>query len=775
MASNQIRPSSLARTRPRLVAGFVRGLSFVPWLVIFFWLSQLAWFICDDSFISFRYARNLIEEQGLVFNVGERVEGYTNFLWILELAGAWALLGARPETISLVLSSLCTLGCFALVLRDALDANQDRYRWLTAWMAVGFLASNASFAVWTSSGLETRQFTLLVLLGVLLSPRSATGPGRPMLASACFGAAALTRPEGIMFGLLALGFRGTTDWLSGHPRYMRLAREAAPFALLVGLHFAFRYAYYGELLPNTYYAKHVRPWYESGFRYLVAGGLETGLYALAPLAMLGARHRIRRARDTRHLLGLLLIGVHAYYLLRIGGDHFEYRPMDLYFPLLAVPAAEGTRMVAHWFATLWTTQAPSLKPHQKRLTEGLSYSVFAVTWVYASAIQGQILHLNSTTKGYAAAQGLQLDLTQDNTPLLSHLPGMEMLFAISNELRRACVKQSVAVRAAEHREFAASRIAAFKPYEHSLAATLIPKDATAAMPCVGVVPFYLPTMPVLDTLGLTDRTVARNPVVSPNGQRQMAHDRRPPPGYLQRRGAGFHVYPPEPDKAGALKRAPYAVPVADNLWMPFEAPDHAWVQLHFADKGLAQRQQLSNHSARSNWIHHHNREFQGRKLLSTFEHNNEGWTLEGAAVRHDGKRHYAGQLPVLGRVGKGFLTSYHPTSGDQATGRAQSPPFQLAPGEALGFLIAGGARGRLKVRLLMNGQQMRQWRGQSSEKFRLITWAPPAHTPLTTAEFRLELVDEEEGPWGHLMLDHLVIYEPARTTAAVQTDNPLRL
>ena len=38
---------------------------------------------------------------------------------------------------------------------------------------------------------------------------------------------------------------------------------------------------------------------------------------------------------------LLCIGVHLYYLLRIGGDHFEYRPLDFYWPLLALPAAEG--------------------------------------------------------------------------------------------------------------------------------------------------------------------------------------------------------------------------------------------------------------------------------------------------------------------------------------------------------------------------------------------------------------------------------------------------
>ncbi|HMJ10771.1 MAG TPA: hypothetical protein VK524_05155, partial [Polyangiaceae bacterium] len=51
------------------------------------------WFrtLFDDAFISFRYAQNLVHGRGLVFNVGERVEGYTNFLWVLVLAGAGRL------------------------------------------------------------------------------------------------------------------------------------------------------------------------------------------------------------------------------------------------------------------------------------------------------------------------------------------------------------------------------------------------------------------------------------------------------------------------------------------------------------------------------------------------------------------------------------------------------------------------------------------------------------------------------------------------------------
>src|SRR5690606_38133881 len=58
-------------------------------------LSGLIWpsWLSDDAFISFRYAQNLVEGHGLVYNPGERVEGYTNFLWTVLAAGVIAFGG----------------------------------------------------------------------------------------------------------------------------------------------------------------------------------------------------------------------------------------------------------------------------------------------------------------------------------------------------------------------------------------------------------------------------------------------------------------------------------------------------------------------------------------------------------------------------------------------------------------------------------------------------------------------------------------------------------
>ena len=69
----------------------------LPWLALLGWFSSVAWFLCDDAFISFRYVRNLLEGHGLVFNPGEYVEGYSSFLWVLELSAIWGLSGVAPE------------------------------------------------------------------------------------------------------------------------------------------------------------------------------------------------------------------------------------------------------------------------------------------------------------------------------------------------------------------------------------------------------------------------------------------------------------------------------------------------------------------------------------------------------------------------------------------------------------------------------------------------------------------------------------------------------
>src|SRR4051794_37699784 len=69
-----------------------------------FWLR----FVCDDAYITFRYAANLAHGLGPVWNPGERVEGYTNFLWMVGAVKVIAL-GGRPEVVMPWASAGCAL------------------------------------------------------------------------------------------------------------------------------------------------------------------------------------------------------------------------------------------------------------------------------------------------------------------------------------------------------------------------------------------------------------------------------------------------------------------------------------------------------------------------------------------------------------------------------------------------------------------------------------------------------------------------------------------
>ncbi len=381
-------------------------------------------------------------------------------------------------------------------------------------MALGLLCSSATFAVWTSGGgLETRQFTFFVVVAVAILTARGDSRWGLLTASLSLSAASYTRPEGPLIAACCFTWFAGTRLADG--RMGQLGRElcwlVAPFIVLVGGHFLFRYGYYGEWLPNTYYAKHVRPWYESGFRYLWAAALETGLYLWLPLAAVALRKEWRARRDARYALPLLCIVLHAAYLLRIGGDHFEYRPMDFYWPLLAVPVAVGILQCG--------------SAVRKRFGLTLAVALFAVVLFYSSALQAVLMFEGSRTMRTRVAY-VHIPVDENDAGWLLAVPGMRAIVAISNDLRLQMSRQFVASPFVEHREFARQRIGLWRDYDR-MRRGVIPEDAVMATEAIGISCYYLPAIRVVDENGLADPTVARRPVMRRNAERRMAHDRSP--------------------------------------------------------------------------------------------------------------------------------------------------------------------------------------------------------------------------------------------------------
>jgi len=53
---------------------------------ILFFLIQLQGFYHDDAYIILRYAKNILAGNGIVWNIGDRVEGYSSFLWLILIS-----------------------------------------------------------------------------------------------------------------------------------------------------------------------------------------------------------------------------------------------------------------------------------------------------------------------------------------------------------------------------------------------------------------------------------------------------------------------------------------------------------------------------------------------------------------------------------------------------------------------------------------------------------------------------------------------------------------
>ncbi len=129
-------------------------------------------FLNDDAFISFRYADNLARHGQLVFNLGERVEGYTNFLWTIMMAGViW--LGQDPGAWSRILGIGLAVGTLGVVM-NFIAHTRGRPSSLDS-IGAFLLAGAPAYACWSTGGLETQLFTFLVTLGLTGYLRARSG------------------------------------------------------------------------------------------------------------------------------------------------------------------------------------------------------------------------------------------------------------------------------------------------------------------------------------------------------------------------------------------------------------------------------------------------------------------------------------------------------------------------------------------------------------------------------------------------------------------------
>ncbi len=289
--------------------------------------------VTDDAYISFRYASHLASGNGLVFNPGEHVEGFSNPLWTLLLGSLFALTGLPLPDLARGLGVVCALATIIVIYRFW-RRDLSAFGSAPLVLSLFFLILTPGFHVYATAGLEGPLLSFLIIWGSYVS--LATSRSSALVAAAAFGLVGITRPEGPAYALL--WFLATVQ---SDQSIWRMVRKELPRFLVMILPIAgwqiFRLFYYGAWLPNTAIAKvpgvfgefigladYITPWLIA-----LGGPLVILVWLLVPPPAGGAR-RLER-------ICIAVTGATVIFVLYARGDWMPFgRFIVPVWPLIAV-------------------------------------------------------------------------------------------------------------------------------------------------------------------------------------------------------------------------------------------------------------------------------------------------------------------------------------------------------------------------------------------------------------------------------------------------------
>lgn len=705
------------------------------------WALQLGW-VGDDAYISFRYVRNLVQGHGLVYNPGERVEGYTNFLWVMLLV-PFSALGVDLALASIGLTLLCmvaTVGLTAALVRRFWPEPER----LSFSIASAVLALNYVVASYGTSGLETMLGALLVLWAVERADRGAAASAGVLAILAT-----MTHPDhAIFYAAIA------ATLLFSPERWRLLLRFALPFIGLYLPYFAWRWSYYGDFFPNTYYAKSANLWYfTQGGRYLLISGFSTGLFVALPAAIFGVV-RFRRlfiARFTAIATPLFLL-----YVAKIGGDFMLGRLLLPILPPLFILAELGIRSLGR-ARSRWVN-----------VVAVAALGLFCTAAVPVRTIRAgeKYRHLADERTFYPVAKYVPFSLD------VVYWHWAEALNRVFAKLNR-------------------------KP--------------NLAMGSLGIIG-YQTSLRMIDNYGLVHRGVAHTRIRT---RGRPGHEKLIGPGMLVQTDADLSdiwVYPPEYERYGAVSvsgigfstvrydaalfgelaragvRQPglvryikdYRPPRGKDSFAALECDLWYMEQIYFQHNHDNDRREplvkrvLARHPAWKGYDAFilaepaaRNAEWVELERIG-FEALPPGSELTGAAFANNPvARESPGQGSPANHRGN-FINTFQEVEADAATGTLLTPEFPIV-GDAITLRVGGGrSLAQLHVELLVAGERRFVATGCGSEMLGRRLWPT---TELQGQRARLRLVDSSPGAWGHLLVDELVQWKrqaPAPEPAPVE-------
>ena len=437
------------------------------------WQWHYAGYVKDDTFISMRYARNLALGHGLVFNYGDRLEGYTNFLWVVLTVPAYWL---KVDPLHWVKGMSCLFGQLGIVVTWAIARHLGGGRsLLVPWVAAALYAASPSVILWSMAGLEPTMVAVLCGSGALYAMRLisweddlASTRRLAIISALLLAAGALCRPDAHAVIIVIGGF-AVVDAIrrAELPRYW-LLWGAVILAILIPYH-GFRVLYFGDLFPNTAYVKAgagpevmVRGY---GFvKGLLGFSANSGIFALAGFSAIlafGSGSR-RLARLLAATLALAFIA----YMIRIGRDEMKwYRLFLPVFPACVALGADGLGRLAGVLSTAAGQLRAAL---DRRLTDPLSSILIEATLQKA-------LPMLLIVAGCAVGVGVDLDLAEKK-----------------REWHNAYVRSS---------EASFQSMGKYIAKRSEVGDVVVFQD-------MGAAPFSAPDQKWIDTIGILNRTVA---------------------------------------------------------------------------------------------------------------------------------------------------------------------------------------------------------------------------------------------------------------------------
>jgi arabinofuranosyltransferase len=293
-------------------------------------------FFHDDAYIILRYVWNLLEGNGVVWNPGEYVQGYTTFLHLL-LVSVLGITGLDLVWASRIIGVISYFGLIVFLAFYRTNVKTERNQ---LWYLPAVIVLTASpVIVWSLGGLETLLFSLLATLGSLVLISEADSPRSQLRLTAIsgllFGLCLLTRPDGIIFIVVSLA------WIilrEREARRVRLVTFSLPIAVIMVPFIVWQWSYYHSLVPNSFYVKAG----ESSPETALAGLEYVARYAASPpflpLFLLGFLIWITARRKWNAVFLYLAASIATYvlFIVYVGGDHMQsYRLMVPLIPLMA--------------------------------------------------------------------------------------------------------------------------------------------------------------------------------------------------------------------------------------------------------------------------------------------------------------------------------------------------------------------------------------------------------------------------------------------------------